>query len=436
MRETGDLIPDMTRFGAFPFEICETISGVYNISGSGGPINAVPPQTAGGLRTFSGITGPGTFYPMSGSLDQILRMFWAVKSWSMTMTSTIGTVTTAVPLCPTNPGITEVVSYSIGPAPLKHLALLDLYNHTGGGTGYTLKQDSGITSTIGGNICVPSDPIQKWTDLMCRKNYFHWSPPQEVINIFADPRSTLTQQTGALKSPYVSIQSVNYTSNLDSFGCLFGGNNVFSYFSLAIMNPDFLVQSGVVKTGERFLEELNPDKGQYKNSLGNDWESGHALTDKWGQITGYGRVYKPSGYIPNVFHKNYIDPDQTGKLEDGERYIPEFNPSNHNSYFPLIHFFAKFRNSNAGLRDITLPADTVITTRAPFGNARSLGNLTIYDVITNDSATGTAGNQNARVVASIPLYGGSAAQWFNVNVTLAPEAFWINNSGLNSGILI
>jgi hypothetical protein len=208
---------------------------------------------------------------------------------------------------------------------------------------------------------------------------------------------------------------------------------VASCFALSIMNPSIMVSSGLGISGvESDNSLLDSDQLEYKNFFGNVWESGNVLTDNYGQVTGYGPLTYPETNITNVFHKNYIDLEVM-TVEESLDYIEGFNPETHSSYFPLIYFIIKFRNTDPVSNHTSMPANTFLTTKLPFNNSRRLGTLTIYDSNTNISSTPTG--LKSRILYSCPLFGGTLQQTFGMDINLTPAEFWSTSSGIHSGIL-
>jgi hypothetical protein len=76
--DTGYICPEFSYLGFVPFAPETNVHALINSSGWNGPT-----QQISGLTGVSGVLGPGTFYPGSGSIDQITRSFWCVKSWQL-----------------------------------------------------------------------------------------------------------------------------------------------------------------------------------------------------------------------------------------------------------------------------------------------------------------------------------------------------------------
>lgn len=444
MRQTGDLIPDMCRINPFPFRISESTGNLLNLSGKYGPIKIPDNQLAGGLSMKSGVLGAGTFYPASGSLDELLRLFYSVKSWQLTYNLSAQESFIELPGCELdllqNQEAIHFLDYSIfNENNSKNLHLLDYYSNSNSKDIYTIKTDD-FFNPISNVDCYPSDPIQKWQDLFCRKRYFTWSPPQDLINkfnsglYFNDPNYT--------NNPYI----LQFLAEFE----LDGGDGVsncyptfldlavYSYFQLSIMNPEFLTYTGIGLgfTPETGLEKLNPDSGNFNNFFGSVWESGYNLTDKWGQIIGYGQKNLPIVDVQNVYHKEYVEKNIEGDINDLD---VNFNPPYNKSYYPLIYFCSNVKTAPSNA-PFTIP-DIFISTKVQSENALPIGVLNIYDTLIGDSLIQTNSSNNpisglaTRLMFSLPLFSSTNTLTYSINVNLTPTQFWISNSGLNSGIL-
>lgn len=421
--ESGNLVPSIERYNFLPFAITENVDECYNISGFSGPINYNGPTIP--TRMFSGVAGNGSFYPGSGTLEQLVRLFWGVKAWTLQITSS--SLNSQQVSCN---GLPITLNYEIGGFITKTLILQDYWSYVAKTGEFSPLVDPGVGSVAtfpNRGTCVPVDPIQKYEDLFCRKKYFCWMPDTESIAQFV-PR-TQGLFTG-VRTPYSERFDIFRRASFETncYPSTFVG--VQSMFGLSIMNPDFLVYSGMNRqTGSGWYEPLNIDSGNYNNFLGSRWESGNILTNRWGEITGFGHYLSASGNVPNVLYKEHIDINNASD-EEKEKYIPEFNPEFPNNYFPLIYFYMKVANNESVTSTYNFPVNEYISTLAPTPSAKRVGTFKIYDnnIGVNNTTTGVA----AKTIFQCPLYGSSVNPMLNADVVLNPTSFWLTNSGENN----
>lgn len=416
--ESGNRVPLIQRMGYFPFVISEDLSGVYNIQNYNGPIEYDGPISPEPM--FSGCLGNGTYYPSSGSLDQLLRLFWGVKAWTIQINSS--SLNSQTVSCG---GLPFVLTYSLDTFITKNLILQDYWSYYNTTGEFTSLVDNGSTTNFPNNgTCVPNNPIQKFEDLHCRKEYFTWMPDTGSISQFV-PR-TQGLFTG-VRTPYSTRFNIfRQVSPYDNQCYASTYSQVQSIFGLSIMSPDFLTYSGMIgQTGDSYFVEPTVDSGNYNNFLGSQWVSGDFLTNQWGEITGYNKpTLKASGNIPLVYYKEYINKDDpTLSQEEKDKYIEKLNPEIPNNYFPLIYFYMKVANNEQVTSTFNFPVNEFISTRAPSRTSKRVGTLSIRD------GNGNIPSGSQTTIFSCPLYGSSINPVMNANVILTPTAYWLTTSG-------
>lgn len=436
--DTGFRCPDFTHLGLVPFAPSTDYRVLLNSSGWSGPVSQLA-----GLTGFSGIFGPGTFYPNSGSIDQITRMFWCVKAWDLTIN--ISRIMAADPMTcrsiffdpflPFPPFIDAFGYCSIGafagnsntlPPAMnwsnKILTTQDYCSYDSAGLNYNRDRSGNCPyylnsgSAPNTNICVPINPIQKFNDLLCRQSFFSWSPTEEdVANFFTgDIRSIQT-------SPYVTrgLQFRVLTPSeilLLGYDCPtdFYFQDVYSIFSLSIMDTDSLAYSG---NSLRNFTGFYPVTYDEQSPFACYGRSGEVLTNSWGEITGYGINKKMSGISsPYIYDINTGFAGYTVSGSDPRR------------FFPFIHFQMALRTPILSVSDSnSCPVNDIISNIRTRAGQRQVGSLIIRDFI---SGFTTEALRNTEVM-NIPLYAQTntnATQYF-IEAILQPRDLWVSTSG-------
>jgi hypothetical protein len=439
--DTGYVCPEFSHLGLFPFAITDNPQELYNASGYSGP--TIPLDVEATLSGVSGIYGPGTFYPSSGTIDQLTRMFWCVKSWDLNVNiSRIMATETMIceiiifdPFLPFPPFVNAFGYCSIGafagnnnviPPPMnwmsKTLTAQDYCSFSSAGLNYNNNRVGNCPYHLysGANpnerFCSPINPVQKFNDLLCRQSFFSWSPKEEEIRHFitGNPREIKN-------SPYIAqglqfrvlnpaeILAFGYRCPVDVYF-----QDVYSIFSLSIMDANALAISG---NSLRGVSGYYPDLFDEQYPFGCLGKSGEVLTTSWGEITGYGVNLKPSGIdIPLVYD-----------LKTGSPSFP-INPKSPRHFMPLVHFQMKLKTPSLAVSNSNFCAvnDTLSTIRTRSGQ-KKIGDFVIRDHIsgfTNEALRNTE-------IMRIPLYATSntnPSQYF-IEAIMQPRDLWVTSSG-------
>lgn len=434
--DTGYRCHELSRLDLLPFAIATDVDLLYNQSGHSGPVIAIPENNPA-ISGFSGVLGPGTAYPVSGTLDQVVRQFWAVKSWNLTITMSRVMddrwedcpIVLYDPFLPFPPSFRFFNSCSIGayagnygqiPPPMiiasKSLTLQDYCSNQS--TGYNLDRRnicpysdfSGVTPNS--QTCCAINPAQKFNDLLCRKSYASWMPTDEDWNTFA---------TGNLRdlrfNPYVSktFQFRVYSNPelITMYRCsdTVYFEDVYSMFSLSIMdNHNFTNSQSCNIPVSGYYPDI--ESGAYPfDCFG---VSGESLISSYGDITGYGVNKKPSGIdIPLLFDVG------TGVSE-------EFAPDEHDpkTYFPLINFKMRLRTNSTSVSDGNLcPVNDSISSIRTRRSQSRVGQLVIRDFVTGAGST----LDSDLAIMEIPLFATTTTRpaTFSVDAVLQPSDFWV-----------
>ena len=425
--DTGYRCHELTHMGLLPFAAEEDYHALYNQSGYSGPIKDIQEVNIA-ISGFSGILGPGTPYPTSGTIDQITRMFWGVKSWNLSVSlqrnMDLGQV-----FC--NPvwqfhycdiggyrGVNGLIE-----APIlftsKTLTMQDYCSNTSNNFNIDKKFRCPYSEYSGTNpntqICSAVNPIQKFDDLVCRKTYASWTPTNQDWNNFTTG-VTIVDLAKLKKNPYISqgTQFRVFSSPDISFSCpdvpFF--QDVYSMFALSIMDPHSFVNSGsclAFTTG--YTPETYDDQYPF-DCLG---RSGETLASSHGDITGYGINPKPSGInIPLLYDIGTGISDEMKPRKNSDQ-----------NFFPLINFNFALRtfSTAVGSNNICPVRDRVSSLRQRLGQKR-VGRLIIRDFISGANATDLDLN-----IMTIPLFATSTTSptQFFVEAVLQPQDLWVNS---------
>lgn len=434
--DTGYRCHEFAHLGLLPFAICDDVNLLYNQSGYSGPKESIR-ETNAAISGFSGVLGPGTPYPTSGAIDQILRQFWSVKSWILTvdLARVMDATWEDCPLAIQTPSspfplIWRFYNYcSLGqyagessslPPPMtmvsKTLTMQDYCSSQAVSGNRDRRGVCPYSEYSGSNpnkqTCCATNPIQKFNDLLCRKTYASWTPSNADWDKF--PTGDLYSMYNT--NPYVDKSTqFRVLSNPELMGMYtckdaLYYDDVFSMFSLSIMDYHNFLHSGSCNaptTGH--YPELYPQKAP-TDCLG---LSGEVLASSNGDITGYGINLKPSGIdIPLLFDIG------TGVAES-------FKPNDSRNYFPLINFKMQLRTpvTAVGGAYICPVKDTISSIRTRAGQ-KSVGELIIRDYI-----SGSAVNDSALSQMKVPLFATNTADPCNylVTATLQPVSFWVKS---------
>jgi hypothetical protein len=431
--DTGYRCPEVQSFGFFPFAVTTDINELVNQSGFSGPIPKLDENRPG----LSGVIGDGTFYPASVNLDSLSRLFWCVKDYSVQIRLSkisFGSLIqcNALAFPDLYPPISAYVYCGIGTfhgagarldngdIDVKVMAVQDYCSHGSNSKLFNVNRQgqcptdlNAKTSAPNKNICCPINPPQKFNDLLCRKDYLTWAPKQEEWQHFNIGNYT------AIKSPFFSYWTqfrVTEPLVLPPYECNYPSlyyDNVASMFTFSLMNGDALAYSG---NSTRYVSQnYIPPYSEAVSPLDCLGKSGEALTNEWGEITGYGINPKPSGlHIPPLFFYG------TG--------TPEYPMTglNKGSYFPFTHFQMRLRNQAEGLA-AQCPVNEVITSIMPRKGAQSVGVVKIMDFISGSSRDA----DNFTTIMQFPLYTASnlSQNQLQIEVMIRPGALWVSSSG-------
>lgn len=417
--DTGVRCPDMMGINLFPFFTSTDYNELYNGSGWNGPVPSLTSSTYSGA---SGMFGPGTFYPGTGNLDQWTRAYWCVKAWLLTVKlyrvmdaglvecNDFGIPISVFSYCTIGGFGGDVGSINTAEIFTKILTTQDYCSYNS--TSYNQDNPS-ICPPVGepnfnsNSICTPINPIQKFNDLFVRDRYFSWKPTEEDVKNFESGQYNKV----ATAYRYDFTQFRVLTTPLFDCGLLPSYDSAKSIFSLSLMNPDILTYSGsCLRTGASSKPEIDSN-----NPFGLNGISGEALTNKWGQVTGYGLTQKPSGFsAPCMFDLG----TGIGALNISE------NTSGAN-FMPFAYFQLRLKNnqSSTSLCPINDTISSVITRQ----NQKVCGSFSIYD----QPLSGDFGvaNRVSRRIMQIPLFGSTTAQQLFAEVSIEPTAFWVDSSG-------
>jgi hypothetical protein len=436
--DTGYICPEFSYLGFVPFAPETNVHALINSSGWNGPT-----QQISGLTGVSGVLGPGTFYPGSGSIDQITRSFWCVKSWQLNvnisrvmaadkMTCQLLIIDPTLPFPPfldafgfCSIGAFAGDSNTLPPAmnwTTKTLPTQDYCSYISAGLNYN-KDRSGNCPyylysgfSLNTNVCSPLNPIQKFNDLLCRQSYFSWSPPEEDIAMF------LTGDINLVKSsPYVTrgtqfrvltpaeILLLGYVCPVN-----FYFQDVYSIFSLSIMDSDGVALSGGCL---RNLSGYKPELYDNQYPFGCYGKSGEVLTNSWGEVTGYGINKKLSGIsAPHLFDigTGYVGITATGN--DSRR------------FFPFLHFQMALRTPVLSVSNTNFcPINDIVSTVRTRVGQRQIGTLKIQDFISGFSTQAL----NNTTIMTVPLYAqtNTSQTQYLIEATLKPLDLWVSASG-------
>lgn len=403
MFDSGILCPEFSSFGFFPFPISRDYQELLNYSGFSGPIPKLN-STRGGT---SGIIGDGTFYPGSGNLDAMSRLYWCVKDYTLNIQ-----IFRQVNNCLIGEQSEDGHSVGTPDQSFQTLTTQD-YCSFNAPTGTFGKDPISFCPTElyglnnpNTNTCVPINPIQKFNDLLCRQSYFSWSPQQSDWNNFNNPNINLA--TG-INSPYlIEFQQSDISSDITLEQSVFGLIN----FSLMDINSlgvsgNFPQTLGITGYYPSLIDSLPPF-----SCLG---KSGEALTNNWGEITGYGVNIKPSGiFTPYLFDQyNLISGyPATGNIQ---------------SFCPFVYFYLRLFNQVSATE--SCPVNDKISSLMTLPNQIPIGALNIYDFIANNTPTGQAATR----ILTLPLFSEETnnPSQINVVVNLNPSNEWINSKREN-----
>jgi len=431
--DTGVRCSDTLTIGTFPFGVGEDYKELFNFRGFSGPVKTGIIDDLTNQKTFSGVLGDGTFYPYAAKLDQLSRTFWCVKKWTMSVSytrssnaSTI-TCTSAFPL-PGYAPFLDATQYCIiggyGGSPTNLFATdlvskaLNLQDYCSDNSDAYNRNIPGICPIIEAqgnenrNTCVPINPIQKFNDLLSRNNYFTWAPTEEEIGIFETGKSF----TG-LKGPYfntwdqyavvepIEIVELGYDCGITPFI-----EKATSYFTLSLMDLDGLAYSGLSRFYQSgYYPELNEERPFDKFG-----KSGECLTNKWGEVTGYGINKKPSGlWSPLVYN-----------IGTGINYSSFATPDNSSIFYPFFHFQMRFKNLTSSTRACPIN-DTITSVYYTGVGLQKIGNFRLYDTISNNTITG----REASVILDVPLYSRRNFTLSNIVIDMTAQEFWVDNTG-------
>jgi len=430
--------PSVSYIGLFPFGIEDDCQTLVNQSGYSGPVESL--SSPSDRNTISGVLGDGTFYPQSGGLDSLSRMFWCVKSWNLTVyisrVMNAGIVDCVHPL--SEFALPEAVlfpplstfaycgigvyngSFSQLPDPQilfsKTLTTQDYCSHTS--DGIKLNQDSSGScpyseySSVNENrnVCVPINPVQKFDDLLCRESYFSWCPTEEIVSGFNNDSTY-----DSLDSPYLDkilqFRVIDPSILVAGYDCDFDPlfDTCYSLFNLSIMDTKALAISGsCVKTFDGYYPDFNNSHENYrKQKCG---PSGENIVDKYGVITGYGYNKDLSGYNPPLVFDNNL-----------------FNTSNESSSFnPFVLFQLKLRTQKLSVSSTnTCPINDTFSTLQFRAGQKPFGKLKINDFV---SGLSNAALEATRIY-EIPIYAAStiSSSEYSIEAVLTPIEFWSDN---------
>lgn len=431
--EQGFRCPDMQRFNFLPFAPEENLDALINVSGFNGPIPQVGHLAP--VNQLSGVLGNGSLYPGSGSLEQLSRLFWCVKAWSLNVTI----VTLQVPA---SSGIwSDPFDNFIAPlsAPdvfkqcfiqnsfdAKTLHLTDIY---GSGTFIdpTQSLDSPANNSQLKAHAIPLDPIMSWHELSCRNRYFSWAPPPRLQTGFYT--MNVSQETN---SPYIMTFDM-FANSSDPLQNI-NPPSAYGMWNLSIMNSDAICRERAIKMPTGAMPCIIPSGTGLEDvqaySLAPQFYSG-ALIDDTGRITGYGYHPIVSGCPPVLAHWKTYDPkDPTTSGRDPNI----FNPDVSHTYFPLIYFMLRLRSAPIDDQNQICAFAADICSLQPQSGWNVAGTFVIYDSnITGYSNTLALKAQQE--IFKAPLYAPGANANLFVSVTLTPNQYWINQSPTESGTI-
>ena len=425
--DTGYRCHELTYMGLLPFAAEEDYKALYNQSGYSGPIRDIQ-ETNIAISGFSGILGPGTPYPCSGTIDQITRMFWGVKSWNLSV-NIQRTMDAGYIYCfPTQHfhycdiGGYRGDQYSVATPILftsKTLTMQDYCSNTSSGYNIDRKFRCPYSEYSGTNpntqICSAVNPIQKFNDLVCRKTYASWTPTNKDWDEFTTG-VTITDLAKLKKNPYISEGTqFRVFSSPDIFlecSDVPFFQPVYSMFALSIMDPHSFIHSGSCLA---FTTGYTPETYDTQYPFDCFGKSGESLASSHGDITGYGINPKPSGInLPLLYDIG------TGINEDIK---PRANSDK--NFFPLINFNFALRTFLTAVNhnSICPIKDRVSSIRQRIGQKR-VGQLIIRDFISGANATHPDLN-----TMTIPLFATTTTSpsQFTVNAVLQPEDLWVNS---------
>lgn len=397
--ETGYRCPDLTAVNFLPFAPEQDTSNLINLSGGFGPIK----PSIVNAKQLSGILGAGTLFPGSGTIEQLSRLFWCVKSWTLEINALV--------YAPGNECFVQDVNFV-------NLNLLDIFASGILPANNLPISNAGNQAALSAEA-VPIDSIMKWEELICRDKYFCWCPPQLLQTGFA-----LLNFNNFNNTPFINTWSMQMTDD----GSDELPPNAYGIWNLAIMNSDFLCRQGasILPTGQLpcFTPTGMDDVDLNSYSLAPQINSG-ALLDYTGQITGYGYVPVLSGFPPVLAYRptyDKTDPDISGRDPN------LFNPTNNCEYFPMIYFDYRMINGPLG-QTVECAMNVRASTIQPGPGYSTAGSFSILD----SNITGYSNNQSLitqRELFSCPLYcPASESSQISLTVTMTPLAYWINTDG-------
>lgn len=435
--DTGYRCHELTHLGLLPFAITEDYTELYNQQGYSGPCLPINESNAA-ISGFSGILGPGTPYPVSGTIDQITRQFWGVKSWNLTVkVSRIMSASSVEcpikiydPFLPFPPFMSFFNYCSIGayageqgsiPPPMvvisKTLTMQDYCSHSSNNSNKDRTGSCPYNSYSGINpntqVCCATNPIQKFNDLLCRTSYGTWSATEEDWRYF---------ETGNIRdlryNPYIdkSFQFRVYSNPglLGMYDCpdSIYYEDVYSMFSLSIMDSHGFVPSGSCTAS---ISGYIPDTYDYMPPFSCYGKSGEVLTSSYGDITGYGINKKPSGVsIPLVY-------DAFTGISNN------FPITGIKTFFPLINFNMQMRTNSTVVSNSNLcpVKDRISSIRQRAGQKR-VGELIIRDFV---SGLGSPLDKDLAIM-KVPLFATTTTNsaQFYIEATLQPQDTWVTNS--------